>query len=338
MIAPGPKEPVSLLTWLEHYELTHTLRDTTLQMYRNSIRAASSFAGMQLTTANISDKVLNSILQLMDSRGRSIAYIRSLRSAVMTIWRDAADEGLCAPPRKIRKVRDVYRRPEIWSPEQVAKLSIAPRAFKSEFNTLALSRAMYWETLILVAWDTGLRRLDLHRLTLGDIKPDFTWTQNKTGKAVRVRLRESTLELIKQWDRDDGEPLWPLWASDNSFRQDWHRIVGFARVPYGPFKRIRKSAGTAAEIDHPGSGHYMLGNTRAVFEASYLDAMQVETPQPPELCRRVQTPARQVPQNARAVGEVPSCGQDRNAGKEKPRQSQKEEKCPEWAFRAWKNS
>ena len=28
---------------------------------------------------------------------------------------------------------------------------------------------------------------------------------------------------------------------------------------------------------------YLLGNTRGVFEMNYLDAMQVETPQPPEL-------------------------------------------------------
>ena len=33
----------------------------------------------------------------------------------------------------------------------------------------------------------------------------------------------------------------------------------------------------------PGARHYLLGNTRAVFEASYRDVMRVETPQPPEL-------------------------------------------------------
>ena len=31
----------------------------------------------------------------------------------------------------------------------------------------------------------------------------------------------------------------------------------------------------------PGAGHFLLGNTRAVFETNYLDAMRVETPQPP---------------------------------------------------------
>ena len=58
MIAPGPKEPVRLLQYVdERYQLTHTLRDTTLQMYRNSISAASNWAGMELTTANISGVV-----------------------------------------------------------------------------------------------------------------------------------------------------------------------------------------------------------------------------------------------------------------------------------------
>ena len=74
-----------------------------------------------------------------------------------------------------------------------------------------------------------------------------------------------------------------MWGTDNAFQADWHRIVRLAAVLYGPFKKIRKSAGTAAEIACPGAGHYLLGNTRAVFEQTYLDPMRIETPQPPEL-------------------------------------------------------
>ena len=74
-----------------------------------------------------------------------------------------------------------------------------------------------------------------------------------------------------------------MWVSDTAFRQDWYRIVGLAAVPYGSFKRIRNSVGTTAEMACPDTGHYLLGNTQTVFEANYLDAMRVETPQLPEL-------------------------------------------------------
>ncbi len=55
--------------------------------------------------------------------------------------------------------------------------------------------------------------------------------------------------------------------------------MGLAAVPYRSFKRIRRSTGNAAEVACPGAGHRLLGNKRVVFEANYLDAMRVETPQ-----------------------------------------------------------
>ena len=284
MIAPVPKEPVSLLEWVDtKYRYTHTITPATIKGYCTSMRAAGNWANMELTTENICDQVLNTIIMTMEASKRSPHYIRSLRSAVLAIWRDAADSGMCEPPRKIRTTRSVIKCPVIWTPEEVGRLAIAPRAFNGNFRTLPLSRALYWETLIRVAWDTGLRRLDLHRLTLADIKPDFEWTQHKTRKPVRVRLRQTTLEKIERWAWTDEGPLWPMWGSDNAFRQDWFRIVRLSTVVYGPFKKIRKSVGTAAEIECPGAGHYLLGNTRAVFEKSYLDPMRIETPQPPEL-------------------------------------------------------
>jgi len=144
-------------------------------------------------------------------------------------------------------------------------------------------RGPYWEGLIRCAWDSGLRRKDLHRLTRADCKPDFQWTQHKTRKLVRVRLRPSTLDSIARLDRPDGAFLWPLWGVGPSWDQAWWKLVEAAGVPYGAFKTLRKSAGTASEKIQPGSGQYLLGNTRREFERHYVDPMQIECPQPPEL-------------------------------------------------------
>jgi hypothetical protein len=56
-----------------------------------------------------------------------------------------------------------------------------------------------------------------------------------------------------------------------------------AGLPHGPFKTLRKSTGTAVEVLKPGTGQFLLGDTRKEFERHYQDAMQVEVPQPPEL-------------------------------------------------------
>ena len=210
MIAPIPKEPISLLAYVEeHYRFSHTISPTTTKGYCASMRAAGNWAGMELTTENICDQVLNSLMMRMEASKRAPDYIRSIKSAVLAIWRDAADSDMCPPPRKIRPIRGVIKRPVIWTPEEVAKLAEVTSTFRGQFRTRPLSRGVYWETLIRTAWDSALRRLDLHRLTLRDCKPDFVWEQHKTRKPVRVRLRKSTLEKIKRWDRCDDEPLWP---------------------------------------------------------------------------------------------------------------------------------
>jgi integrase len=162
-------------------------------------------------------------------------------------------------------------------------LIVAAAALPGCFRTLDLSRAEYFSTLIRVAWDSGLRRRDLHKLRTRDLQPEWVHYQQKTAKPVRVRLRASTLDVVKRWARRPDAVLWPLWGTDEVFRSTFAKIVRTAGIPPGPFKRIRKSSGTAAEAACPGAGHLLLGNTRRVFERHYLDAAQVAGPQPPEL-------------------------------------------------------
>ena len=273
----------SFSDWVDEYALTHQVEDVTIDQYRAAIRVVENWASETMTTATISDRLLNGALSAMEQAGRSSAYVRSTKSAVMAVWRDAAEFGLCEPPKKIRRVRCQVRRTEVWSPDEVGRLMVAAKSLSGRFRTQPLLRAEYFESLIRIAWDSGLRRKDLHRLTRLDIKQDFVWTQNKTRKPVRVRLRQATLDLVEHWGRNNRDALWPMWGTDNAFRATWSKLVRVAGIPHGPFKKIRKSAGTAAEMASPGAGHYLLGNTRAVFETSYLDPMRIETPQPPEL-------------------------------------------------------
>jgi len=252
-------------------------------MYRNSIRIAEGWAQQPFELTAMKDAQLNCALAAMEKAGRAPDYVRSIKNAVLAVWRDAAEAEECKHPRKIRPIRNRVRRPAIWTPGEISRLVAAAGLLEGEFRTLSLSRARWWQTFVRVAWDSGLRRRDLHQLTRSDCRAQFIWTQHKTNKPVKVQLRSTTLHAIREWAWSNSKPLWPLWGSDNSFQRDWRRIVRLARIDYGPFKRIRKSAGTAAEDVSPGAGHYLLGNTRAVFERHYLDPMQIQTPQPPEL-------------------------------------------------------
>ncbi len=275
--------PATLLDWVDQYELSHDLTDETVAYYRRAIRTLENWIGEPLTTASISDGLVNGALQKLIQSGRSPHYARSLKTAVLATWRDWADAGHVEYPRRIRPIRSGPPAIKIWTPEEMSRLLAAARQLPGEFRSLRLNRAKYFETMILTVWDCALRRRDLHRLRRNEVGPDWIDHQNKTKKPIRVRLRPGTLAAIEAWGRGPDAVLWPLWGSDEVFRATFNRIVRDAGIPPAPWKTIRKSAGTAAEAICPGSGHLLLGNTRRVFERHYLQAGIVAGPQPPEL-------------------------------------------------------
>lgn len=276
-------DTVRLYDHVDSYELSHPIRDESAAFYRRCITTIEKWAGCELTVETISDAAVNRGLLAMERQALSPSYLRGIRAGVLAVWRDAAAEGLCGPPRRIRSVRILPRRPDVWTPDEMKLLVEAGRETPGRFRTLMYQRGPYWESLIRTAWDTGLRRRDLQRLRKSDCRPVFNWIQHKTRKPVRLRLRKSTREAIARLERADGAPLWPLWGHPNCFIQSFASVVARADISPGPFKKIRKSAGTAAETLCPGTGHYLLGNTRREFERHYMDALQFPTPQPPEL-------------------------------------------------------
>lgn len=273
----------SLYRWIDTYQLRHDISEETAAFYRRSIATFERWTGCVLGPETCDETVVNSGLKRMIDAGRSPHYVRSVRTGVLTIWRDMADAGRCGPPGRIRPVRLGVPIVEVWSPEDVGRLVAAAGELHGTFRTTGLDRATYWETLIRTAWDTALRRRDLQQLRRRQVGLEWVHWQHKTHKPLRVRLRASTLEAIDRWHRHQDAVLWPPWGTDEAFRAAFRRIVSAAGIAAGPWKRIRKSAGTAAERCCPGTGHLLLGNTRAVFERHYLDVAAVVGPQPPEL-------------------------------------------------------
>lgn len=270
--------------WLEtQYALSRGITEATILWYKNNLAAAERHAGKQLTLGCLSDQLLNGILAAMAKKGLSAEYCRGVRNAVAALWRDAAEQDIIQPPRKLRRIREEKKPVLTWSLEQVGRLMAEAGKLSGKFRNTEIDRAPYFTSLIRMAWDSPLRRRDLHRLTGVDIQPDFVWTQHKTRKPVRVRIRPTTLAAIATLGRRPEALVWPLWATDTAFDQTFKKLVRGAGLPPGPWRTIRASAGTAAEVLCPGSGHLLLGNTRRVFERYYLDASQVAGPQPPEL-------------------------------------------------------
>lgn len=268
---------------LVEYELQREITTEYVRHIRSSVRRFSTWLGHQATVADFQDRTVNQFLLEYQRRGRAAHTRKNLRNDLLSLWRSAARLGLCAPPQMVRTVYLEPIVPEAWTQAEVWKLIDAlPRAVPSKFRTLDEIRVRYFESLIRVAWDTGLRRKNLHSLKWSQVRESGIVVQNKTRRLVPIYVRPSTLESIDKLKRN-RECCWPLWGADDTFRQTFAKIVRIAGIPPGPWKKIRKSAGSAAEQQYSGRGHEFLGNTRKVFEFYYLDRRIPDPPRPPEL-------------------------------------------------------
>jgi integrase len=211
--------------------------------------------------------------------------VRSYRGDLLTLWNDATERDLAPAPR----IRRIYKpgKPDLiidcyMRDEALALLAEAAK-LKGRYAN-GISRCDYWDAAIRKAWDTGLRRGDVWKVRRDWIRPDCTMrvVQSKTGKAVTVRLRESTVAAL---DRI-GRPQPCEWVLDPAyFGRHFKRLVRRSGVNRGTFKWLRRASGSYVELAQSGAGHKHLGHDDpTTFDKHYDAKLGGHTlPMPPEL-------------------------------------------------------
>jgi integrase len=253
-------------------------------MLRWSIAAWERFAGRSLTAADLNAQTLNPYLDWMRTHRRPDT-IRSRRGNLLTLWRFAFEAGIVDEgPRQVRKLRRVQRTPEAWSVAEVSALIRVADGLPGAFWHSRIRCAAWWGSLIRSAYDTGLRLGDLLAIGRCDVHPVMQILQHKTGRAVVVQLRPSTIALIDQTLADQARDLvWPLWCRRQTFYEHFRHLVNLAGIRRGTFKWLRRSAATQLERVDPGRGTQLLGHSsRATTETWYIDRAQLgPAPLPP---------------------------------------------------------
>lgn len=178
-----------------------------------------------------------------DSQRYAPRTARRHRADVLGVIRDAAAEGLCDEPRRVRPVRRPTPDPRAWTAAEVSRILAA--AYRTAFVRRHPRRVppAYWPALIRTAWETGLRRGDLLRLRQADIRDDgtVTVTQHKTGTPLVRWVEPETLRLLRGLG---VAPLaWPMALP--TLGRHFARIVQAARVrPLGGLHALRRSGAT----------------------------------------------------------------------------------------------
>ena len=272
-----------LIHYLEEYVSCRDLSADYIDQLRWHIKVFEKCIGRAICIEEMNADLVNAHLRRLKEKGRSSETRRGRRRSLLAIWRDAAERGLVAPPNRIMRIGARDKTPRAWSVQEVQQLASAACLLRGHYQN-RICKADYWRAYVLAGWDMGLRGCDMRRIEFAQVTRTMTIIQHKTGKRKLLRLRPASLAAIKAIDTPARRLVWPLWGRIECWRREAKRLVKLAGLT-GSIGMMRHSTGTAVEIEHPGHGHLHLGNTRAVFEANYLDLTLVQPtcPLPPPL-------------------------------------------------------
>ena len=265
----------TLLDWLDEYRTARGLRQNTYRTMLYAVNKLQEFAGRELAVTDLTEKLVSDWLAAYSTMVAP-ATVRCKRTAILVLWRAAADAGLCrAPTRNVLPVRLGWQQIVAWRPDEVQKILEVCKTLKRP-HQCGLSRAVWWELAVRVAWDTALRRGDQLALTVDRIAPDGTLAveQSKTRRIVTCRLSAPTLAMLEQSLQSCPRRLVTPWtASRESFQEQFRRIVRLSGVRQGTWKWLRRGSATDVERLHPGCGSTHLGHAPGsrIAERNYFD-------------------------------------------------------------------
>jgi integrase len=268
-----------LVDFVDRYIDSRPLSDSYAENLRKRADKLVAFSGRSELSAVFNESTLNGFLA---SLAELSPYTKNkYRADYLALWRSAADEDLVPYPmsRRIRREKSPQRVVECYLLHEVRALVVAAEHLGGAYPN-GVARRHYWPAIIRAAWDSGLRRGDLWRLKLSEIRKDGSAliVQHKTGIVQPCRFYPSTRQAMKL---AGGALEWPLCAW--CFGEHFWEVARLSSIERGTFKWLRRGSGSNVEAEH-GNGHKHLGNGRAVFEKHYdakLDARN--RPMPPEI-------------------------------------------------------
>lgn len=275
--------PALIRVYVDEHEFG--VSDGHRQQLGYAVAIFSTWLGREATTQDFDRRTVNRYVDYLRSKYRPDT-VRTQRGNLLLLWRYALQEGIVeSSPEGVRRQRVAYRRPTAWTPGEVARIAQEAGRIPGRFRDTPIRRGPNVRSLVLAAWDTGLRLGDLLRLSPADVSHRIvSVVQQKTGWPVRRELTEITWLACACTvaDSPDRSAVWPLRAK---CYQDWiHRIVQRLPVRPGSLKWIRRAVATAAEAAEPGGGTRMLGHLDPRTARWYLDRDQLDQPYcPPPL-------------------------------------------------------
>lgn len=278
----------------QHYSLTRPIKQSTHDDYRWTVNVFEKWYGRPIELLDLTEDLLSKFL--LDLEGK--AAPRSLhghRMTLLVLWAGAESDGYCdrAPERKkVRKIKVPRKNPQAWTLDEMARLIEAARRLKGVIRNLRVPRALFFETMIRVTYETGLRRHDVFNLAISTVRDDgtFSVTMAKTGFTQTCKLTPETLGMLREVSRlnqsDAEHPLLVRGNTSGTYYSCWRTIRAYAGVKgTGALQQLRRTAATHLERERPGGATGFLGHVSPDMAIKhYIDrSIAFVVQQPPAL-------------------------------------------------------
>jgi integrase len=255
--------PQTLGQYCASYSLFHDVAPETLRQYSISVSLFERWAGAPVPLTELDAESVSAWLRDYAATGVAAHTVKSKRCHILTMWRQASDEGLCdLPARRVRPVRVGWVPPTAWTVEEVQQLANTcaklPRG-----HACGLRRSLWWELAVRIAWDSGLRLGDQLRLQVSQVSANglITLSQHKTRYGHIGQLSPATMALLRHTLELVPRQLCTPWdGSGETFRRQVKLLVKKSGIRPGTWKWLRKASASDVERHHPGQGSRHLGH------------------------------------------------------------------------------
>jgi integrase len=266
----------SVVDFADEYDLDRGLTKESARQYRYAAKSITDWAGRAVRVGELDSDTFNRWLRDLQSGHLSPSTVANRRRHLLALWRAAADAQLCEePPRRLRPVKIPYAPPRAWTVDEVrALLQVTEKLRRTRRGKMP--RNVWWTLAVRIAWDSGLRGVDVLRLKVDDIQPDglVVIGQSKTNRPTLFRLSTGTMRMLAESLTAHPRKLVVPWgATKESFRRQFANIVQKAGIRRGTWKWIRRSSATDVEKACPGAGASHLGHAHGSTVAAkhYID-------------------------------------------------------------------
>ncbi len=259
-----------------------SLRPATVRQIELVLSLWGQQLGRAPVVADLTTATIRVYLAWQAARTKA-ATVNSKRAILIALWNVAADEGLTAPaePRRIRRLPANPVPPQAWSIEQVRSILAAVESLQWE-SIAGIDAKDWFRAFCLTAYCTGERRGALLAVAPSAVDSDRGTIAFWSRKA-QARICPLLPEAIEAIGRISGDrdKLFPWPWSGEYFSKRLRQLFKSASVPHGRGKgglahKFRRTCCTLTEANG-GDGARIIGDTRAVAEAHYLDRSHLRT-------------------------------------------------------------